>query len=111
MHHARPATASVHATYEVAGVHEPQPAARPEPAKQTETENYRAADRARPIQYVPDNLDDIDSEIVRHAEPIEEARKARNEASTIETVSSGVEISYNTDDLEIPAYLRKRGEG
>ena len=110
VHSARSATASVHATYEVAGVHEPQPAARPEPAKQAETENYRAAERARPIQYVPDNLDDIDSEIVRHAEPVEEVRKARNEASTIETVSSGVEISYNTDDLEIPAYLRKRGE-
>ncbi len=73
---------------------------------------------------------------MRHAEPVEEARAAavtysreaestyatlrRNssdpasepeEPPTIDTVSSSVNISYDADDLEIPAFLRKRGEG
>ena len=28
-----------------------------------------------------------------------------------ETVSTSVDINYNSDDLEIPAFLRKRAEG
>ena len=32
------------------------------------------AERPRTIPYIPDNLDDIDSEIVRHAEPMDEAQ-------------------------------------
>ena len=28
----------------------------------------------------------------------------------IETVSSSVNIKYDSDDLEIPAFLRKRGD-
>src|SRR5580700_527515 len=62
VHNARSATASVHATYEVPTVREPQPA-HTEAARQTEMESYRAAE---PRHYVADNLDDI-SEIVRHA--------------------------------------------
>jgi hypothetical protein len=88
--------------------------------------------------YVPDNYDDVDSEIVRHAMPKEEvapqphaysheaetgyssaqrerafaaAAPAKEESHTIETVSSSVNITYDADDLEIPAFLRKRGEG
>ncbi len=33
------------------------------------------------------------------------------EPETIETVSTSVDINYNSDDLEIPAFLRKRAEG
>jgi len=33
------------------------------------------------------------------------------EMPTIETVSSSVDIRYDADDLEIPAFMRKRGEG
>jgi hypothetical protein len=29
---------------------------------------------------------------------------------SVETVSSSVDLSYNSDDLEIPAFLRKRAE-
>lgn len=32
------------------------------------------------------------------------------EPGAINTVSSSVSISYDADDLEIPAFLRKRGE-
>ena len=49
---------------------------------------------------------------VRHAEPLEETLQRQKLAvEPIETVSSSVEINYNSDDLEIPAVLRKRGEG
>ena len=33
-----------------------------------------------------------------------------DEPPAIDTVSSSVNISYDADDLEIPAFLRKRGE-
>ena len=33
-----------------------------------------------------------------------------DEPPSIETVSSSVNISYDADDLEIPAFLRKRGD-
>ncbi len=63
------------------------------------------------IPYVPENLDDIDSEIVRHAEPLEETLQRQNAApEPMETRSSSVDIRYDADDLEIPAFLRKRGE-
>ncbi len=120
--HARASAA--HATYEVPSMHEPQAAPeKPAPSrfdavKPSETESQRGAERPRPISYIPDNLDDIDSEIVRHAEPMDEAQiqaraaaAGRDEPPTIETVSSSINISYDTDDLEIPAFLRKRGEG
>ena len=55
---------------------------------------------------------------MRHAEPMDEAQiqaraaaANRDEPPSIETVSSSVNITYDTDDLEIPAFLRKRGEG
>jgi len=61
-------------------------------------------DGERPaISYVPDDLEDI-SEIVRHATPKEE------EPAPIETVTSSPDITYNADDLEVPAFMRKRGQ-
>ena len=136
--HAR--ASATHATYEVPSMHEPGPPTRaafardgveepqvapekPVPSrfdtvKPSETESQRGAERPRPIPYIPDNFDDIDSEIVRHAEPMDEAQiqaraaaAGRAEPPTIETVSSSINIRYDTDDLEIPAFLRKRGEG
>ena len=95
----------------------------------------RISERPRNVPYIPDSVDDLDleSEVVRHAEPVEEARAAAaiyareaestyvsvvkgsgtvpDEPPSIETVSSSVNISYDADDLEIPAFLRKRGEG
>jgi cell division protein FtsZ len=111
VHQAR--AASVHATYEVSAMREPQPT----PVKPSEPEPPRAAERPRGVPYIPDNLDEIDSEIVRHAEPMDEAQlqaraaaAGRDEPPTIDTVSSSVNITYDSDDLEIPAFLRKRGE-
>jgi len=113
VHNARAATASVHATYEVPSVREPQrpPSARPEPMSPAEPEAHRAAERPHAISYVPGDIEDI-SEIVRHAEPVEvtPAQPVRDESPAIETVSSGVNITYDADDLEIPAFMRKRGE-
>ncbi len=118
---ARATAASVHATYEVPSMREPQAApekpvpSRFEAVKPSEAESQRATERPRTIPYIPDNLDDIDSEIVRHAEPMDEAQiqaraaaAGRDEPPTIETVSSSVNITYDSDDLEIPAFLRKR---
>jgi cell division protein FtsZ len=139
--HAR-ATAA-HATYEVPGMREPGSAShdaeadaargrdaegphsgaaraaflRSEPAGSAEPSPHRAAEHPRTVPYIPDNFDDFESEIVRHAEPMDEAQiraraaaSGREESPTIETVSSSVDITYNSDDLEIPAFLRKRGE-
>jgi cell division protein FtsZ len=55
------------------------------------------------ISYVPEDMEDI-SEIVRHAEPKDE------QPVPIETVSSSPDITYNADDLEVPAFMRKRGQ-
>jgi hypothetical protein len=93
--------------------------------------------RPRSVPYVPDSTDDLDLEsgVVRHAEPVEEARAAAaaysreaestyatlrrgpsepaghyEEPPAIDTVSNSVNISYDANDLEIPAFLRKRGE-
>ncbi len=141
---ARPAS-NVQGTYEVSGLRSPEsavpkpaPMAAPEPTRPPQFEPVQAAERPRPVQYVPDNYDDVDSEIVRHATPKEEpapathshsrdaetaysagprerafaaAAPAKEESHTIETVSSSVNITYDADDLEIPAFLRKRGEG
>jgi hypothetical protein len=116
---ARAAAASVHATYEVSPVTPPaKPTFKAEPAKAVEPE-VRVTERPRAIPYVPDNLDDIDSEIVRHAQPVEDfpdprlaaTEGVRQEPAVMDTTSSSVEINYDTDDLEIPAFLRKRGDG
>jgi cell division protein FtsZ len=84
--------------------------------------------------YVPETTDDLElgSEVVRHAEPVDDARASAanysreaestyaslikgaggstEEPAPIDTVTSSVHITYNNDDLEIPAFLRKRGE-
>jgi cell division protein FtsZ len=129
VHTARTATASVHATYEVPTVRQPVSPSRaavphdgaeepqhpssyqPEPISSPEPEWQRAEERPLPISYVPDDLEDI-SEIVRHAEPAEDipAQPAREESAAIEAVSSGVNITYDADDLEVPAFMRKRGQ-
>ncbi len=118
-HRAHTAAASVHATYEVPAMPQPPVSkaapARSEPVWHSEPEPPRVSEHPRAVPYVPENLDDIDSEIVRHAEPLEDfqARSSaagRNEPLAIETVGGGVDISYDADDLEIPAFLRKRGE-
>jgi cell division protein FtsZ len=91
----------------------------------------RITDRPRTVPFIPDTVDDLDAEsgVVRHAQPVEEARAAAasytreaestyvslvkggvEEPPSIETVSSSVNINYDADDLEIPAFLRKRGE-
>jgi len=115
----RAAVASVQGTYEVAGLREPsaprrnaEPEARPaasnEPVRLPEPP---ASERSRGMVYIPDNYDEVDSEIVRHAEPLEETTQRQNAAAEpVETVSSSVDIRYDTDDLEIPAFLRKRSE-
>jgi cell division protein FtsZ len=106
---ARAAAASVNATYEVPMIRETTVA--PQPAKVQPPPMSREPEAPR-MQFTPDNLDDIDSEIVRHAEPLEVTMQRQNAApEPIETVSSSVEIRYDADDLEIPAFLRKRGEG
>jgi outer membrane biosynthesis protein TonB len=97
---------------------EPQPAKpapRPEAVRAAEPEP-RTAERPRAIPYVPDNLDDIDSEIVRHATPVDDFPDPRvaatdtQQVAPMDTTSSSVEIHYDSDDLEIPAFLRKRGD-
>src|SRR5271169_2754352 len=97
--------ASVNATYEVPSVREPQrsSSAKSEPVSTTEPEEYRAAEHSPAISYVPEDVEDI-SEIVRHAEPKEE------QPVPIETASSSPDINYNADDLEVPAFMRKRGQ-
>jgi cell division protein FtsZ len=121
VHHARGTTPGVHATYEVPSVHEPGPHLRsaspsdgveeaqqlsaptPESARALEHEPPHVAEHTPSISYVPDDLEDI-SEIVRHAEPKEE------QPVPIQTVSSSPDINYNVDDLEVPAFMRKRGQ-
>jgi cell division protein FtsZ len=92
----------------------------------------RITERPLNTPYVADSVDDYElgSEVVRHAEPVEEspsssyAREAEStyasvvkaggpipdEPPTIETVTSSVNIHYDANDLEIPAFLRKRGD-
>ena len=79
-----------------------------------------------------DSVDDYElgSEVVRHAQPVDDARAsaasysreaestyasvikgaAPEEPPTIETVTSSLNINYDANDLEIPAFLRKRGD-
>jgi cell division protein FtsZ len=120
-HNVRAAAASVHATYGVPSVSQPAMSSRgalrddvlEEPERSSVTkpgtvgtaqpEDYRA-ENSPAITYVPEDLEDI-SEIVRHAEPKEE------QPVPIEAVTSSPNISYNADDLEVPAFMRKRGQG
>ncbi len=100
---------AAHATYEVPIIRDPKPL-NPEPQRAA-TPEPPPAEHPR-VQYIPDNFDDVESEIVRHAEPLEQTQQRQAAAADpMETVSSGVDIQYNADDLEIPAFLRKRAEG
>ncbi|HUK43457.1 MAG TPA: cell division protein FtsZ, partial [Candidatus Bathyarchaeia archaeon] len=104
LHSTRAAAATAHATYEVPAVREVKPPIAPEPV--------RAPDPAQqqPIQYIPDDVE-VESEIVRHAEPLQESARRQSAAPpSIDTVTSSIDIRYDADDLEIPAFLRKRGE-
>jgi cell division protein FtsZ len=113
-HNTRAAPTSVHATYEVASdiptISDTKSTATPRPIRAADLEPPQEAQNVMP--YVPDNLDEIDSEIVRHAEPVEDIVLRQNVAqeSVVETVTSSVDLNYNSDDLEIPAFLRKRAE-
>ncbi len=54
-----------------------------------------------------------DSEVWRSPDQLERAFAAvpaHEVPPAIDTVSSSVNIAYDADDLEIPAFLRKRGE-
>ena len=90
----------------------------------------------RPINtpYHSDSTDDYElgSEVVRHARPVEDTRADAaaysreaesnyaslikgadtplDEPAAIDTVTSNVNINYDSGDLEIPAFLRKRGD-
>jgi len=87
-----------HATYEVPAIREVKPPAASGPEHQ------------QPIEYIPDDLE-VESEIVRHAQPLDQTVQRQQAApEPVETRSSSVDIRYNSDDLEIPAFLRKRAE-
>ncbi len=128
VHNVRAAAASVHATYEVPSVSQPGFSSRsaesftePGGGAQAQAQStgvipsaersdasrdpYSGQRKAEPpaISYVPDDMEDI-SEVVRHATPKEE------EPIPIETVTSSPDINYNADDLEVPAFMRKRGQ-
>ena len=66
--------------------------------------------------HVSETRDDaeLESEVVRHARPDDRPAMAMHsnaeDLPAIETVSSSVNIRYDADDLEIPAFLRKRGD-
>ncbi|HZP21791.1 MAG TPA: cell division protein FtsZ [Terriglobales bacterium] len=98
LHGARAAAATAHATYEVPAIREVKP------SLPSEAEHQQLS------QYTPTDLD-VDSEVVRHGGPLEQTRQRQQGApEPVETRSSSVDIRYNSDDLEIPAFLRKRGE-
>jgi cell division protein FtsZ len=104
VHNARTAAASVHATYEVSQPAIPKPAlVQAELERRAEADTSLTPERPSPISYVREDLEDI-SEVVRHATPKEE------QPAPIETASSSPDLSYNADDLEIPAFMRKRGQ-
>ncbi|HUI85261.1 MAG TPA: cell division protein FtsZ [Candidatus Binatia bacterium] len=110
LHGARAASAGVHGTYEISSMRETQQAARAEAGHVVEQRSSMPeGDHATP--YVPDELDETDSEIVRHAEPLEQTLQRQSAAPEVmDTVSSSADIQYDADDLEIPAFLRKRAE-
>ena len=104
------------ATYEVAPVTVPERVVVTAPVFAQPAQEPRVPSAA---PCVPESANDYElgSEIVRHAAPMENYPKSvepgppsREELPAIETVSSSVNIKYDSDDLEIPAFLRKRGE-
>ena len=62
---------------------------------------------------------EVGSEVVRHTEVVEDARPATDDARAAELdgptttyrATSSVNIDYDANDLEVPAFLRKRGDG
>jgi cell division protein FtsZ len=111
-----PQAPSVHATYEVAPVHVPERVASAAPVFTEPAVELRVP---ATVSLVPETTNDweLDSEIVRHAAPMEKYPRpaeppapGRDEMPAIEPVSSSVNIQYDANDLEIPAFLRKRGE-
>jgi len=107
---------SAQATYEVAPVHVPEQVAPAAHVFASPASDLRAA---APVSFVSETMNDweLDSEIVRHAAPMEEYPKpaeppalSRDEMPAIEAVAGSLNIQYDTNDLEIPAFLRKRGE-
>ncbi len=73
--------------------------------------------------YIPDSVDDYElgSEVVRHAQEVEDVGgpqlpssgncgESSDVALPIDTVTSSVNIDYDANDLEIPAFMRKRGD-
>jgi cell division protein FtsZ len=132
LHGTRGTGGNVQGTYEVSGMRAADSAAPKSMANAAEPPKSMPHE---PVRYVPDNLDEIDSEVVRHAAPVEQpvpppgshARGTegghsstprdralvppdKDEPQSIETVSSSMNITYDAEDLEIPAFLRKRGE-
>jgi cell division protein FtsZ len=110
---ARTASANVRATYEVAAdiptISDIKSTTTPRPIRAADLEPSHEAQQAMPCG--PDNLDEDDSEIVRHAEPVEDIVLRQSAAQeSVETVASSIDLNYNSDDLEIPAFLRKRAE-
>ena len=105
--------ASASATYEVASEMPPivdTNNVTPRPIRAADLEPPQT-ERPQAISYAAENLDEIDSEIVRHAEPVEDLLLRQNVVQEpAETVASTIDLSYNSDDLEIPAFLRKRAE-
>jgi cell division protein FtsZ len=114
--HNRSNGSSAQATYEVAPVNIPERVATAAPAFAEPAPEPRISSA---ISYVPDMVDDYElgSGVVRHAQPMEDFPKPvepapvpREEMPAIGVVSSSVNIKYDAEDLEIPAFLRKRGE-
>jgi cell division protein FtsZ len=105
----RTGSAGVHATYELPAMRETQPPLKLEPVKAMPEPPLSQPPRP---SYLPENFDDFDSEIVRHAEPLEVTLQRQSfPPEAVETMASSVEIHYDVDDLEIPAFLRKRSDG
>jgi cell division protein FtsZ len=116
------------ATYQVSQVREPEAST----GTASMASEPRVNERPRNPGYVPESVDDdeIGSGVVRHAEVVEDSDAAKysmqaesnyasvvkgngsapEEPPTIDTVASSVNITYDASDLEIPAFLRKRGE-
>jgi len=107
---------SPHATYEVAPAVVPERAPAPAPVFVEPAPEPKVSTA---VSFVPETFNDyeLDSGVVRHAAPMEDYPKPtepapvrREEMPAIETVSSSVNIQYDASDLEIPAFLRKRGD-
>ena len=92
---------------------QPLPFEGPSGLQPARPEQAPASDRF--AAYVPETTDDYElgSEVVRHAEVVEEvpaAAHVADEALPTDTVTSSVNIDYDANDLEIPAFMRKRGD-